>query len=123
MSIQRMRLQRLIGQLLDTVNPDNSLVAILGTYDTNGTEMVNVPDRNGYVYARIGGSFSEVIEAFNERVFPVFNLKVRLIQDPTNPNTYYVDGRDIEQYRDWGSDPYLPKHGNQHSFGYAIISG
>ena len=79
-----------------------------------GARTVEHPTRNGFVYVRIGDNISEAILAFNDKVSPVYDLPV-LIQ--RSGNRWVLVGRDSERYSDWGtSAPFLPKHGDQHSF-------
>jgi len=90
--------------------------AILG-FMINGIKTVEVAERPGYVYARIRSNLNEVIQAFNDKVSPVYDFPVLLIRDPNNVTRYRVDSRDTARYENWGStSSYLPRHGNQHSF-------
>lgn len=79
----------------------------------NGQKTVEVPQRDGYVFVRLRGSQSELIQAYNASVSPIYDLPVLLTRQG---NHYAVYGRDLEQYNNWGDTPYLPKHGTQHSF-------
>lgn len=80
----------------------------------NGNRIVNHPTRAGYVYVRLRDNLSEVVQAFNDKVSPVYDFPV-LIQ--RKGNRWYVLGRDDLRYETWGtSAPYLPRHGDQHSF-------
>jgi hypothetical protein len=56
---------------------------------------------------------SELIQAYNASVSPIFDLPVLVTR---SGNRYSIVGRDVEKYNDWGTSPYLPKHGSQHSF-------
>ena len=90
--------------------------AILG-FMINGVKTVEVAERPGYVYVRIRSNLNEVVQAFNDKVSPVYDLPVLLIRDPNNVTRYRVDSRDTARYENWGStSSYLPRHGNQHSF-------
>lgn len=118
MSIQQQRLSKIINRLIDHIKEEIILVAILGKYE-NGQEIVEVPGRGGYVYARIGGNMGEIVEAFNERVYPAFDLKVILRKNPNVTDGYYVEGRDNSQYKNMGGTATnIVKHASQHSFGY-----
>lgn len=79
----------------------------------DGQRTVEVPNRDGYVWVRLRGNQSELIQAYNSAVSPIFDLPVLVVR---SNNRYSVYGRDIEKYGDWGNSPYLPKHGTQHSF-------
>lgn len=77
-------------------------------------DTVQVPRREGYVYVRVRDNQNEVISAFNDTVSPVFGLPVII---EWQVSRYVVIGRDTERYQLWGtSSPYLPLHGNTHSF-------
>lgn len=95
---------------------DQLIPALLG-FMIQGRETVEVPARPGYVYARIRSNTNELLQVFNDKVSPVYDLPVLLIRDPNNPTRYKVDGRDIGRYDNWGSSSsYLPRHANTHSF-------
>lgn len=95
----------------------NQIAGLLGI-TMGGASVVEVPNRNGYVYVRLRNNTSELIQAWNETVSIVYDLPV-LVE--WNGHRYIVTGRDTERYAPaaygWGSDsPYLPMHGAQHSF-------
>ncbi len=80
----------------------------------DGEKKVEVPGRPGFVYVRLRNSQNEVILAFNEKVSPVYDLPVEVVR---RGNYYYVDGRDIERYQNWGSNSsFVPQHASQHMF-------
>lgn len=80
----------------------------------NGEQQVEHPTRNGFVYFRFRDNLSEVVQAFNDKVAPVYDLPVVVERVGNN---WRVIGRDTDRYSNWGSSaPYLPKHGFQHSF-------
>jgi hypothetical protein len=82
----------------------------------NGRKSVEVPNRNGFVYVRLRNNTNELIQAFNEKVSPVYGLPV-LVRWQTN--RYEVVGRDTSRYSDWGSfSSFLPRHGSQHSLNF-----
>jgi len=79
-----------------------------------GKQVVEVVTRNGFVYVRLRSNTSEIIQAFNDKVSPAYGLPVLVVREG---NRYVIKGRDTERYSDWGNDsPYLPRHGNAHSF-------
>lgn len=83
----------------------------------DGNLTVQVPNRLGYVFVRIRDTQNEWVAAYNNAVSPVYNLPV-LIQ--RQGNRWRVVDRDIERYEDWGTNlPFLPQHGDQHSFNRA----
>ena len=93
----------------------NLIPAILG-FRLQGQNRVEVPNRDGYVYARISDNLSETIQAYNDQVAPVYGLAVLLFRDKKDRGRYKVYGRDLGRYQDWGSTTYVPRHGNSHSF-------
>lgn len=81
-----------------------------------GAEQVEVPNRSGFVYVRLRNNTSELIQAFNEKVSPVYGLPVLVVY---KGNRYEVIGRDNARYSDWGSfSSFLPRHGSQHSLNF-----
>lgn len=94
---------------------EDKLVTISGMLGLplNGTKTVSVPNRDGFVFVRLKDNTSEVIQAYNAEVSPIYDLPVLVTRQG---NVYKVIGRNLTLYRDWGSVPYLPKHGGQHSF-------
>lgn len=82
----------------------------------NGRQTVEVPNRNGFVYVRLRNNTNELIQAFNEKVSPVYGLPVLLVW---KTNRYEIEGRDTTRYQDWGSySSFLPRHGAQHSLNF-----
>lgn len=80
----------------------------------NGNKIVEVPNRKGYVFVRIHGNMSELIQAYNASVSPIYDLPVLITRQKS---VYKIIGRDFDRYQDnWGAAPYLPRHGTQHSF-------
>jgi hypothetical protein len=89
---------------------------ILG-FMLNGANTVEVPTRMGFVYVRLRNSTSEVIQAYNDQVAPVYGLPVLVVRDEVDTSKYRILGRDVGVYQNWGSSSsYLPKHGHSHSF-------
>jgi hypothetical protein len=78
-----------------------------------GQELVDVPGRSGFVYVRLLNNTSELIQAYNGIVSPIYNLPILVKR---NKDRYEIYGRDTLRYQNWGTTPYLPIHGNQHSF-------
>jgi predicted GH43/DUF377 family glycosyl hydrolase len=86
-----------------------------------GRRLVEVPGRQGFVYVRLKGNTSELIQAYNATVSPVYDLPVFVVRQT---GIYKVVGRNIERHQNqWGSAPFLPKHGGQHSFNHEIGAG
>ena len=101
---------------LDAIKRNNDIEfpGILGS-QFKGQSLVEVPNRDGYVYVRLRSNLNEILQAYNSNVSPVFGLPVIVIRDST-ANRYIVKGRDLGQYANWGGSAYLPRHGSQHSF-------
>lgn len=78
-----------------------------------GSRLVEVPTRTGYHYARIRGNLSEVVQVYNAKTSPVYDLPVLI---SFRNNRWEVEDRDTGRYQNWGSSAYLPAHGAQHSF-------
>lgn len=77
---------------------------------------VEVNNRKGYVYVRLKDNLSEVVQAYNDAVSPVYGLPVIV---EYLGGEYRVVGRDLDRYSaiGWGTNSaYLPRHGNSHSF-------
>lgn len=90
-----------------------TIVGLLGVI-INGEQVVEVPTRNSYLYVRLRDSSDELIQAFNDKVAPVYDLPVVLTY---KNGRYVITGRDIDRYGDWGGySAYLPRHGSTHSF-------
>lgn len=82
-----------------------------------GTKLVDVPGRNGYVYVRLLGNTSELIQAFNQAVPPIYDLPVLIKRVK---NSYSIIGQDNTKYSNTASGAGggvipLPRHGGQHS--------
>lgn len=110
-----------MSNLLHTVRDYNSSISkkmsrysgLLG-FAIGGTQKVNVPNRAGYVYVRLRDSLSEVIQARNSEISPVYGFPVIVER---LGNGWKVVGKDEERYDTFGtSAPFLPQHGDQHSF-------
>ena len=83
-----------------------------------GSQVVDVPGRKGFVYVRLHGNTSELIQAFNQSVPPIFDLAVIVKRVRSS---YSIVGRDNAKYANLGSGAGggvipLPRHGGQHSF-------
>jgi hypothetical protein len=105
------RLRDVLGAKLDK---PRLYPGLLGAYKDR--PVLEVEGRPDFVWVRIRGVNSEPIQAFNDKVLPVFDLPVLVKQDAEIPNRWVIEGRDISQYQDWGGEQYLPRHGKAHSF-------
>lgn len=113
----RNNLRQAFSQLdLSKKDRDYLIPAVLG-FLIAGVQTVDVPQRPGYVYARVRSNLNEVVQVWNDKVSPVYDLPVLLVRDPNNASRYKIEGRDTGRYDNWGTtSSYLPRHGNQHSF-------
>jgi len=92
-----------------------NISGILGM-NIGGTNTVEVPGREGYVYVRLRDNLSELIQVYNDKVSPVYGLPVLISRDQIDPTKYRIVERDLGRYASWGTSSYIPRHGNQHSF-------
>lgn len=101
---------------------EEKLITITGELGIplGGQKIVDVPNRNGFVYVRLKSNTSEVIQAYNSEVSTIYGLPVLVARQG---NIYKVIGRNLDRYRDWSDIPYLPKHGGQHSFNFGLGMG
>jgi hypothetical protein len=126
MGIGKKKLNEVLGETLSR-KQDRPMEqpALLGAY-INGQKTIAVSGRPDFVWCRIAGNTSQQVRAFNQHAGGVghhFDLPIIIIRDSVNPDVWKVAGRDIRKYGDWGasgnqpySSPYLPPHGNDHSF-------
>lgn len=78
-----------------------------------GRKRTEVPNRGQFVYVRLRSDLSELIEAFNDKVFPGYGLPVIVAW---RNNRYEVIRRDAQRYPEWeAANPYLARHGSTHS--------
>lgn len=117
------RVIAILRQVMD-LKADDDIVqpGKVGLYDTSGNEVVNVSGRTDFVYVRLRGQDSEIVEAYNSKVGLHFDLPVIVQKDPRNPRYWSVVGFDAAKYQGWGFN-YLPHHGDQHSFSGGDTAG
>lgn len=114
----RRRLRKSVEGLdLQKSNKDRVYTGLLGTI-LNGQEQVEVIGRDNFVYVRLRDNQSELVQAFNRSVAPVFNFPVLVRRKEKTPNLYEVIDVDVERYMgNFGSTaPLVPKHAPQHMF-------
>lgn len=86
-----------------------------------GQKLVEVPNRKGFVFVRLKNNTSELIQAYNSSVSPIYDLPVLVARQVGG---YKVIGRNIDRYTNqWTNAPFLPKHGPQHSFNPSLNIG
>lgn len=91
--------------------------AMVGAY-FNGQKTIKVSGREDFIWARIRGKTSEVVQVFNDIIQPFWDLPILVYRDPNYPDIWKVYGRDISRYEDWGGVSYIPSHGSQHAFAH-----
>src|SRR3990172_5437118 len=112
----RKKLRKAIREFSDRKQDQNPILSgRLGTL-IDGHQIVEVSDRPGFVWVRVRGSESELIQAYNATVSPIYDLPVLITRDEVNPRVYRIIGRDVARYANWGDTAYLPKHATQHQF-------
>jgi hypothetical protein len=81
----------------------------------SGKKIIQVPDRQGYVYVRLRDNQNEVIQAFNNKVAASYGLPVIVVREG---GRYIVQQFNSQRYLNnaQNSAPFLPGHGTQHSF-------
>src|SRR5574338_857510 len=115
------KLEQEFSSFDDKVTKKTNVYSGLLGVPINGQKTVEVPTRKGYIYVRLRDSQSELVQAYNDKVSPIYDLPVLVKHEG---GKYVVIGRDIDRYRDWGNwSAYLPKHGNTHSFNREIGTG
>lgn len=114
----RNRLKRAFKMMLNTKQDRLVLIpALMGAY-VNGQKTIVVAGREDFIWCRIRGHESEVVQSLNEVVGQHYDLPILIYRDPNAPDIYKVYGRDVRQYADWGGLDYSTRpHGKSHSFG------
>jgi hypothetical protein len=111
------RFVRAISELEEIKSDRQAQIPGILGFVLNGQNTVEVPTRLGFVYVRLRNNSSEVIQAYNDQVAPVYGLPVLVVRDEVDTSKYRILGRDVGVYQNWGSSSsYLPKHGHTHSF-------
>lgn len=105
----------------DSVSKSKPVYSGILGLSKDGQRQVNVVGRGGFVYVRLRDNLSEVIQAYNDKVSPIYDFPV-LIQ--RNGNRWYILGKDTARYDTWSNyAPFLPAHGSQHSFNRDVGTG
>ena len=98
---------------------------LLGTLGIplGGLRLVEVPNRKSFVYVQLRNNQNEIIQAYNNRVTPVYGLPVSIQREKSG--RYIVLGMDSGRYQNnWNSiTPYLPPHGHTHSLAAYNVGG
>ena len=117
------KLERALLLALDTKQNKPVLVpGIMGAY-VDGVQQIRVATRRDFVWVRLRGSTSEVIQAFNEMVSLTWDLPILVYRDPAAPDIWKVYGRDVRQYDNWQGASYLAPHADAHSFARRAHTG
>lgn len=79
----------------------------------SGRQYTEVPNRGHFVYVRLRSNLSEVIQAYNDKVFPGYGIPVIV---KWKNSRYEVIERDSQRYPEWeAGNPYIARHGDTHS--------
>lgn len=112
----RKRLRKAMTSVLSgKQNKDILVPALLGVYK-DGNQTIKVVDRPDFVYVRLRGDQSEVVQAFNEKVGFHYDLPILVLRDENFNDRWVVHGRDIAQYPSWEGAAYGAAHATSHSF-------
>lgn len=123
MASGRKRLHKAMGTVLSGKQDKDILVpALLGAY-RSGQPTIIVAGRPDFVYVRLRGNQSEVVQAFNEKVAFHFDLPILVLRDENFSDRWIVHGRDIAQYASWEGSAYGVAHASSHSFAGADRTG
>jgi hypothetical protein len=115
MSQAKRRLRRAVDKLQaakqDRIEELPGLVGIT----INGIEVVNVPNRDSWIYVRVRNNLSEPLQVYNDAVNPVYGLAIKIIRE-TGDSFYRVKGRNVKVYETWGGLPTAgyPVHASSH---------
>jgi len=121
--IGRDKFLRVLRRVLDLKEDKVDIISgSLGRYNQSGVKEIAVPGRAGFVWVRVRGQTSEVVQAFNDAVGLFFDLPVLMIREPTAPRYYRVISRDIGLYQAWAASG-IAYHGDQHSFADPTFAG
>jgi len=102
-----------LGHLAKKQDTPILIPGLLGTY-SGGSAVVQVPNRPDYVYVRLRGVQSELVEALNRSVLRSFNLPVLVIREGGHWRVYDVNEAGMST--GGSGQAFLPNHGAQHSF-------
>lgn len=97
-----------------TVQTKEEIYGTLGI-PLGGSKVVKVDNRPPFVYVKLRDNQNEIIQAFNNVVATSYGLPVIVFM---KDGRYTVKGVDTARYQsNWSTlAPYLPQHGNTHSF-------
>lgn len=106
--------EALKSQKKSTEQKNLQIVGTLGI-PLGGQRLVEVANRKSFVYVKLRDNQNEVIQAFNNKVAPSYGLPVIVAR---RGGRYVVLDVDTVRYQsNWNSfAPFLPAHGNTHSF-------
>lgn len=92
----------------------------LGLYSDAGEKIVAVPNRAGYVYVRLLNDLSSSVQAYNDAALDKWGITVE-VERTQGPKGYVwrvlgVDSSSVANITIAPGTPFLPRHGDQHSF-------
>jgi hypothetical protein len=106
----------------DKQSKPKEILGLLGI-PLNGRKYVEVPNRGGFVYVRLRDNQNEVIQAYNNKVSPVYDLAVVVVWEGGRNVVKSVDTQRYGNIQGNNYSAYLPRHGNSHSFNKAAGGG
>lgn len=108
------KLQKAYQEFSDSVSQKPDIILGDLGIQLGGNTLVEVPNRPSYVYVRLRGNRSEIVQAYNDKVAQRYDLPVELTY---KDGKYIVLGRNDKQFTDWvNDDPYIAKHAPTHIF-------
>ena len=117
--VKRTYQRELGGRFKGKQDVPEEYVGFLGLYSEDGSKIVDVPGRPGYVYVRLLYDTSGAIEAYNDAVSPLWGTTVTVRKvSGTKGLTWEVLGSAKGSSANYYIAPgqaYLPRHGDQHS--------
>lgn len=114
-----------LSELKDNI-PDR-ITGLLGRYNESGQKEVQAYKADGsaipnYVWVRINGRSSEVVQAYNETALDTWNLPIILERDSFK-RSYRIISKYVAITNDWQGISNIGKHGSQHSFSNTSTQG
>lgn len=123
MTIGRFRLKKELRTFnVSKESVRDEIPGILGI-TIGGSKVVEVTGRAGFVFVRLRDDLSELVQAYNDEVSPVYGLPVIVVRDKKDMGRWRVKERDVGRYDNWSASAYQPDHHHQHEFDPDSIGG
>ena len=85
------RLLGVLRQVLDLKKDKDQIISgAMGMYNIAGQQEIEVPGRPGFVWVRVRGQTSIVVQAFNDQVGLFFGMPVLMLRDELAPRYYKI---------------------------------